>query len=363
MARIIYGVAGEGFGHSSRSHLIGEYLIKRGHDVMFAASRKSLSYLSKYFPERVKPIFGLSIMYRKGNVDALKTIATNIARYAKARAANIKLYREYFKPFKPDIVISDFEPFSAWWAMRNGVPNITLDHQRVLTHCRIEPDYREWVSMMNAALVTKCYYSAPVRHLILNFFRAPLTSKRAILAGPVVRPMVERLSPSDGEHIVVYTTDRSARRTLFETLSSFEDHKFYVYGYDCDHVCRNIVLKKTSTEGFLADLASSRGVVATAGFSLISECLHLRKRMLLMPVPGQYEQILNAAYMEKLGMGTAMKGIVREKFASFLQSIDEPVPVDNPDILWPDNEAVFRTLDGLLAEFGSEKVNAESAAS
>ena len=32
MARIIYGVAGEGFGHSSRSHLIGQRLIDAGHD-------------------------------------------------------------------------------------------------------------------------------------------------------------------------------------------------------------------------------------------------------------------------------------------------------------------------------------------
>lgn len=39
MAKILYGVAGEGFGHSSRSELFGRRLIEAGHEVMFAASR------------------------------------------------------------------------------------------------------------------------------------------------------------------------------------------------------------------------------------------------------------------------------------------------------------------------------------
>ena len=47
MARIIYGVAGEGFGHSSRSHLIGQRFIDAGHDVMFVGSQKSLLYLKR----------------------------------------------------------------------------------------------------------------------------------------------------------------------------------------------------------------------------------------------------------------------------------------------------------------------------
>ena len=37
MAKIIYGVAGEGFGHSSRSHLIGQRLLDAGNDVIGAS--------------------------------------------------------------------------------------------------------------------------------------------------------------------------------------------------------------------------------------------------------------------------------------------------------------------------------------
>ena len=66
MARIIYGVAGEGFGHSSRAHIIGRRLIDAGHTVMFAASMKSLVYLRQYFGDAVKEVFGLSFAYKDG---------------------------------------------------------------------------------------------------------------------------------------------------------------------------------------------------------------------------------------------------------------------------------------------------------
>ena len=58
MARIIYGVAGEGFGHSSRSHLIGQKFLDAGHDCIFVGSQKSLVYLKQYFGECVKEIMG-----------------------------------------------------------------------------------------------------------------------------------------------------------------------------------------------------------------------------------------------------------------------------------------------------------------
>lgn len=74
MARILYGVADEGFGHSSRSHVIGQHLIDGGHDVVFAASRKSLSYLRNPFGGKVKEIAGLSLVYQNGNLLPIHSI-------------------------------------------------------------------------------------------------------------------------------------------------------------------------------------------------------------------------------------------------------------------------------------------------
>jgi uncharacterized protein (TIGR00661 family) len=54
---------------------------------------------------------------------------------------------------------------------------------------------------------------------------------------------------------------------------------------------------------FVHDLARCACVVSTAGHQLISEACFLGKPMLAIPEPGQYEQYINAFYLEKVGGG------------------------------------------------------------
>ncbi|MHC4310349.1 MAG: glycosyltransferase family protein, partial [Planctomycetota bacterium] len=158
MAKIIYGVAGEGFGHSSRSHLTGQRLIDAGHDVMFVGSQKSLLYLKQYFGERVREIFGLSFAFVDGRIDKSETLKQNLLNLPEGNKLNDALFREHFEPFGPDLVISDFEPFSAWWAWRKNVPFISIDHEHVLTLCELEHKSRNWFSRLTASVVTECHY-------------------------------------------------------------------------------------------------------------------------------------------------------------------------------------------------------------
>jgi uncharacterized protein (TIGR00661 family) len=62
-----------------------------------------------------------------------------------------------------------------------------------------------------------------------------------------------------------------------------------------------ITVFEPMTEGFLHDLARCKGVIATAGFTLITESLHLGKPYLALPMRGQFEQELNALLLAELG--------------------------------------------------------------
>lgn len=349
MARIVYAVAGEGFGHSSRSHIIGQKLIDSGHDVIFAASNKSLSYLSQYFGERVKEVFGLTLNYRDGRVSALKTIKSNIWRSHHGLKINSRLYRDCFDKFKPELVITDFEPFSSFWALLRKVPFFSIDHQHLLTHCSPHYPPGNLIARLNAYFVTRLYYSRAKCYLILNFFKAPVNTNRAVIAPPVVRDEVLNLKPTAGEYIVIYVTYASDEDELRHMLYRFTNQKFCVYGFNKYEQDDNIIFKERSTEGFLNDLASSRGVIATAGFSLISECMHLRKKMCLIPLPGQYEQIINAYHVQRLGLGLSRKELNEQVLAEFLSELEKPMP-DDDRILWPDNENFFSVLDERLKQ-------------
>lgn len=343
MAKVVYAVAGEGFGHSSRSHIIGQRLIDSGHDVIFAASNKSLAYLKQYFGDRVKEVFGLRIRFHNGRVSALRTIGSNIWRSHRGLKINHRLYKECFDKFKPDLVITDFEPFSSFWALYRKVPFISIDHQHLLTHCKPEYPPGNFMARLNAYFVTRCYYSRAACYIIINFFKAPANISRAVVAPPVIRAEVAALEPTVGEHLVIYTTYASDEQKLRIMLRKFAPQKFCIYGFDKNEQDDNITFKERSTEGFLNDLAGSKGVVATAGFSLISECMHLRKKMCLLPLPGQYEQIINAHYVQRLGLGLSRSELNEQSLTDFLAELEKPMP-DDDRILWPDNKAFFEVL-------------------
>ena len=347
MSKIIYGVAGEGFGHSSRSHLIGQRLIDAGHNVMFVGSQKSLLYLKQYFGKRVREIFGLSFAYEDGRIDKSETLKQNLLNLPEGNKLNDELFKEHFEPFEPDLVISDFEPFSAWWAWRKRVPFISIDHEHMLTLCELEHQTKNWFSRITASVVTECHYVGAVAYIVINFFITPLRIESAVLAPPVVRPIVRGLQAGKGEHILLYSTSGKGVEELQKTLGRFSPQKFYLYGFKRSGEFKNCIFKERSTEGFLADLASARGVIASAGFSLLSECLHLKKPMFLLPVAGQYEQMINAQYVEKLGLGIAGEKLDEELVERFLEQIDKPVP-DNERILWPDNDKFFQILQEVL---------------
>ncbi len=347
MARIIYGVAGVGFGHSSRAHLVGQRFLDAGHEVMFVASGQSLSYLRQIYGQQVKEIFGLSFAYRRGRIDSVRTFTQNLYGMGRANNRTKKLLDRVCRPFEPDLVVSDFEPFTAWWAWRNKIPLVSLDNEHLLTACRLEHPLRYLVPRLSAMAVTRSIAAWASGYIVTNFFDAPLKRNNAVLVPPIVRPVVTTLTPSRAGHIVVYWTTGTEERRVREVLQKFSDRRFHVYGFNKDVTIGNCVFKRPSMEGFLADIASADGIVASAGLSLISECMYLRKKMFVIPLPGQYEQILNAHYVDKLGLGLASRRLNVKAMGRFLASLDEPISQDSR-IRWPDNDAFYDNLEEVL---------------
>ncbi len=348
MAKIIYAVAGEGFGHASRTHLIGQRFLDAGHEVLFAASLRALQYLQPCFGERVKGIFGLSYDYRKGYVAPAATVWKNLSRFPQGHRVNREFFAQVCEPFQPDLVVTDFEPFLASWAWRRRVPFISIDNEHLLTLCRLDHRFTDVFGRLSAAIVVRFHYFGARAYVITNFFQAPSRSPAAVLAPPVVRPAIARLTPCDAGHIVVYVTTGTHEDQWRDVLGRFAPQKFHLYGFNKNVEWKNCVFKETSTEGFATDLAASRGVIASAGYSLISECLYLRKKMLLLPLAGQYEQLINARYVEKLGLGVWSKQVDETVVSRFLERVGAPMPQDDR-ILWPDNEKFFETLQGVLS--------------
>jgi uncharacterized protein (TIGR00661 family) len=310
---------------------------------MFVGSQKSLLYLKQYFGERVQEVFGLSFAFEGERIDKSETLKQNLLKLPEANRQNDELFKKHFEPFEPELVISDFEPFSAWWAWRKNVPFISIDHEHMLTLCKLEHPVKNWFSRLTASVVTECHYVGAASYIVINFFKVPLRIDSAVLAPPIVRPVIAGLTATAGKSILMYSTTGTGQDRVRDILGKFPGQSFIIYGFDVDAEHDNCVFKKRSTEGFLADLAAARGVIASAGFSLLSECMYLKKKMLLLPLAGQYEQIINGRYIEKLDLGISSERLDEAVIARFLDELDKPVPTDER-IIWPDNDRFFDIL-------------------
>ena len=130
MARILYGVSGEGSGHSSRAREIIPDLIGHGHEVRVATYARGITNLATDYD--CIEIEGLTIVSRENKVSHLGTAIENLRRSMRLSRAFRKLKREGFEDFMPDVVLTDFEPLTAYLSRFRDVPLITVDNQLML---------------------------------------------------------------------------------------------------------------------------------------------------------------------------------------------------------------------------------------
>jgi len=318
MARIIYGVSGEGSGHSSRSSEVLPDLIERGHEVRVATYARGISNLCRDFD--CIEIEGLTIVSRDNRVSRIGTLVENLRRCARLGRRYARLRREGFEEFRPDIVITDFEPMTAYLARLNGIPLITVDNQQRMRYVRYEPPPGMVLDRHLTVAIIAAMIPRPNASCVTAFVPGEPTNDHTWIFPPLVRREIRARAASEGDKFLVYTT--SGYDTLNAVLKKrFREHRFIVYGSGREDTDANLEFRLPSKEGFISDLVAARGVIATAGFTLISESLYLGIPYLALPTTGQFEQQLNAWQLEESGYGVAAHGDLGDCIARFIDNI------------------------------------------
>lgn len=344
MASILYGVSGEGSGHSSRSREIIEHLLAGGHTVRVASYDRGYRNLASDFD--VIEIEGLHIATADNKVSVVETFVDNLARFP-AGMRSVRLLSGVFEELRPDCVITDFEPMTAHLAPRFGVPLISLDNQHRMRYMRYPCPLHLKKDGLIAETVIRAMVPRPDVSLVTTFYRGEVKNDHTFLFPPVLGREVLELEPRDGDHVLVYCTQ--VYETLLDTLTGLPRERFRVYGFDRTDQRENLDFQPFSRGGFLDDLASAKAVIATAGFTLMTEALHLRKPYLALPMRGQFEQQLNALLLAELGFGVNGGAVDRDSVAAFLYSLPEHrrALAGYPAA---DNREIQAELDSLLAD-------------
>jgi len=344
MANILYGVNGEGSGHSTRAKEVISHLQESGHTVHVVSFDRGLRNLKDSF--EVTEIFGLRLSYVNNQVRYRRTLARNLFTAPKA-ARSIHRLMGLAEKWEIDLVITDFEPLSCRVGHRKRLPVISIDNQHCLTNVNITYPRHYRGEAAATKLVTRLMTPRAKAYLVTSFFTAPVRRPRTFLFPPILREEVLRSRASEGEDVLVYVT--SAAPELARLLASVRC-RFIAYGFGREGREGNIIFKKPGLDEFLRDLSNCKAVIANSGFSLLSEAFYLAKPYLAVPVQHQFEQLFNAYYVDKAGYGSYWDELNKERVESFLFNL--PIYKENlKNYLRQDNSALLEKVDALVAEF------------
>ena len=282
--KVLYAIQGTGNGHLSRAEDIVPYLRKRCQvDILVSGTQSQLapSFSIDY------QLRGMSFMSsKKGKVDIIKTaVNTNVFKFFKEISQ--------FPAKKYDLIISDFEPISAWSAKYHGVKSVELSHQAAVSHPN-SPKPIEKHRIGNFILGNYC----PSPHKYGFHFESYASS----IFTPVIRENIRKLESENRGHYTVYLPAYHDD-FIVQTLMNFqvEWHVFSKYA-TCRYRVNNVWVNPIDADNFTDSLRTSEGVLCGAGFELPAEALFLNKKLMVIPMMGQYEQLCNAESLKKIGV-------------------------------------------------------------
>ena len=265
---------------------------------------------------RIRLKKGFTFSNNKGRISYIKTVLkSNLLEFLN----DLKSVKNVY-----DLVITDFDPISAYAAKKYNIPCMGIGHQY---------SFYEDIPMTNKMRFSSMFFPkiyAPVTFSIpfhFHHFNQPILP-------PFIDPILHdrRDKEKIGDDVLVYLPWENLNEMIAILEKVSRDFIFYT---DVEHIkeIENITLKPFSNKNFKYDLLRCRCLITNAGFQLTSEALFLGKPILCKPQKGQPEQEHNAKILDDLGYATVSQEINAATIKDWLHScnnikIDFSNPID-----------------------------------
>jgi len=346
MAKICYGVAGEGRGHAARVRTIVEDLAQR-HEILIFASHQALKFLRKSLKNpniRILPIPGFRFCYNKeGHLDPLLTILDGIRTLGLFSRKQAKISRQ-IQDFSPNLIISDFEPMLPRVAKEQHIPFISVDHQHFLTHYDLSnlpltlqiragmmARFVEWFCRGQQATIISSFYFPPVKPSMMpttteystEYTSSSQDGEMVVQTGVLLRDEIRLAKPVKGQHYTAYIR-RKLSDNLIKALQAL-DCPVHIFGPAGQNNQKNLHFYPVDPDSFTASLVSCRALICTAGNQLIGEAIYLGKPVLAFPESGNFEQQINGHFINetKAGLCIDQNDLSAEMLQNFDHSLEK----------------------------------------
>ncbi|MDP3394585.1 glycosyltransferase family protein [Sediminibacterium sp.] len=283
--KIFYAVQATGNGHIARAKELIPYLQRYGQvDVFLSGNNSNLKvdlpvkYQSK----------GVSLFYgNRGGLDYWK-MAKELSLFNIIKEARELPVDQY------DLVINDFESITSLACKIKQVPSIGFGHQASFkSKLTPRPVSKDWMG----ELVLNNYATA-TKYIGLHFEQYD-----DFIYSPIIKEQVLLANPKNLGHIAVYLSHYSDE-VVASYLNKLPDQLFHLFSKKEKTINQrgNIIYMPIDNAMFTQSMINATGVITGAGFETPAEALYMNKKLLCVPIKGQYEQLCNAAALNNFGV-------------------------------------------------------------
>jgi len=330
--KIFYAVQATGNGHISRANTIFPLLQAYGDVDIFLSGNNSA--LKTALPVAYRSN-GISLQYnvQSGSIDFLKTIGS-------IRLKKILNEARFLPVEKYDLVINDFECITSLACKLKGKPSVHFGHQASFMSKKVpRPQSKnamgEWV-LSN--------YASGTRSVGLHFRQYDEN-----IFSPIIKPSILNAVPINDGHITVYL-GHYADHLVVKQLLRLKNFKFQLFSKHVETVVQheNIKLLPLSQSMFDDSMIRSHAVITGAGFETPAEALYLGKKLMVLPMHGQYEQACNAVALSEFNV--AVVNNVDDYFPVYFNRwIFDPQPANPLALTTPVEKIVESVIHGQVS--------------
>lgn len=282
--KILYAVQATGNGHISRASEILPLLQKYGEvDIMLSGNN---AHLPVNLPIKYKSK-GLSLFYQSGG-------GLNYFRMLK-QLNPVRIWNDIkqLPVEKYDLIFNDFDLITAMACKIKGKFSIQFGHQASFNYPETpRPTSKsaigEWVlknfapAKLNIGLHFKPYHPN--------------------ILPPIIKEHIRQAQPSNQGHITIYLA-QYGHEEIYKQVKSLTHLKFHIFSSAIKekklvHNCQFFPLGK---ECFSHSMIHAKGIITGGGFETPAEALYLGKKIMVIPIKGQYEQKCNAEALREFG--------------------------------------------------------------
>ena len=281
--KILFAIQGTGNGHISRAREIVPLLQQYGEVDLLVSGTEAEVALSQPLKYR---FHGFSFVFgTKGGVDKWATYKLmNLSRLWKdMHSLPLKQYQ---------LIVNDFEPVSAWACRLQKVPSVSLSHQ-----CSFVSPQTPRPGKWNIAELIFKYYSPTTHHIGFHFDKYD-----DFIHTPVIRGDIRRMETGNKGHYSVYLPAYNDKTLIAHLAKTGVEWHVFSKRQKKPYREGNVQVLPVNNEDFNRSLASCEGLLTGGGFEGPAEALYLGKKVLMIPMKGQYEQQCNALAASKLGV-------------------------------------------------------------